>query len=111
MDKNEIVNQLEKLKEKYRFEWKHGKIMEYHISTAYESFEFDVDDDGLIYNMLHFPPLYRTRTEMHQEFRSDLKEGLTIKETILYIIQHSHAKYKGRIRFAKEIRRKVSAYK
>lgn len=111
MDTNEIVNQLENLKRKYRFEWKYGKIMEYQISTPYEFFEFDVSNDGLIYNMLHFPPLYRTRTEMHKEFRSDLKEGLTVKEAVLYIIQHSHAKYKGRIRFTKEIRKKVAAYK
>ena len=68
-----------------------GVYNDYRVSTEYESFEFSLDNDGLIYQMIHIPAIGNT----HREFSPGLKEGLTLDEAKHYIYYHTLSKYKG----------------
>lgn len=109
---SDLEEKLDELSNRYGLTWTYGTVEEIRVSSKYESFEFTVNEDGTITNMYHFPPIYRTRTDMHKEFRKNLILGLTVEEAMIYIREHGEAKYRGKLRrFSPKVREKVKKYK
>lgn len=90
-----------------------GTYADFRVHTIFEDFEFDLHHNFLVRQMLHLNKKGENRKDIHNEFKSKLKVGLTLEEAVVYVAEHTIAKYlrDSAIVFNKDVYEKVKAHK
>lgn len=90
-----IMSDINNFSEKYNIKVNKGNYKDIRLSTMFESFEFNLYNNGnhiQIDNMIHLPNLI-TNTGWHTEFKGGLNKAFTLEDCFKYANYHSRSKY------------------